>query len=197
MSFKTAFDRLTKPIVKFLDAHSWICWILCILGIPLFVIIVLFLIAFIMPLEMIDKIVDDIQRLDEDKKPVVRRVWKVIQTLIAVVLVTWGIIYNFVLPYIEDDVAPSPTISIEYTAEPTPARNNNSSSSSGGSVIPNRIRNADDIKSDPLTIVYITESGIKYHKSGCQYLSSSCIPITLYDAVDQGYDVCSRCDPPE
>lgn len=41
--------------------------------------------------------------------------------------------------------------------------------------------------------VYITESGHKYHKDGCRYLSKSRIPIALEDAQAQGYSPCSRC----
>ena len=44
--------------------------------------------------------------------------------------------------------------------------------------------------------VYITETGAKYHRSGCQYLSKSCIPIDLEDAKDRGYTPCSKCNPP-
>lgn len=45
-------------------------------------------------------------------------------------------------------------------------------------------------------IVYITETGEKYHRSGCQYLRKSKIPISLEDAVSQGYSRCSKCNPP-
>ena len=46
------------------------------------------------------------------------------------------------------------------------------------------------------TTVYITKSGTKYHTSTCSYLSQSKIPITLSDAVNNGYSPCSRCKPP-
>ncbi len=46
------------------------------------------------------------------------------------------------------------------------------------------------------TIVYITTTGEKYHKSGCQYLSKSKIPIKLKDAKARSYTPCSRCKPP-
>lgn len=45
------------------------------------------------------------------------------------------------------------------------------------------------------TIVYVTRTGEKYHSYGCQYLHSSCIPITLENAVLR-YTPCSRCYPP-
>ena len=46
--------------------------------------------------------------------------------------------------------------------------------------------------------VYITNTGSKYHASGCRYLSKSQIPIpiSLSDAKAQGYGACSVCKPP-
>ena len=44
--------------------------------------------------------------------------------------------------------------------------------------------------------VYITETGSKYHRDGCQYLSSSKIAITLSEACAKGFTPCSVCDPP-
>lgn len=41
--------------------------------------------------------------------------------------------------------------------------------------------------------VYITETGEKYHRAGCQYLRKSQIPISLDDAQAMGYTACSRC----
>lgn len=41
--------------------------------------------------------------------------------------------------------------------------------------------------------VYITDTGTKYHKYGCQYLSQSCIEISLDDALAEGYTACARC----
>jgi micrococcal nuclease len=41
--------------------------------------------------------------------------------------------------------------------------------------------------------VYITRTGSKYHAAGCRYLSKSCIPISLNDAISQGYTPCSVC----
>ncbi len=43
--------------------------------------------------------------------------------------------------------------------------------------------------------VYITNSGKKYHGSGCRYLAKSSIPISLTDAVARGYAPCSVCKP--
>ena len=41
--------------------------------------------------------------------------------------------------------------------------------------------------------VYITQTGKKYHRDGCGYLSKSKIPISLSKAKEQGYTPCSRC----
>lgn len=41
--------------------------------------------------------------------------------------------------------------------------------------------------------VYITNTGSKYHRSGCQHLRKSCISISLSDAKDRGYSPCSKC----
>lgn len=41
--------------------------------------------------------------------------------------------------------------------------------------------------------VYITNTGTKYHRAGCQYLRQSQIAISLSDAKAQGYTACSRC----
>lgn len=43
------------------------------------------------------------------------------------------------------------------------------------------------------TTVYITKTGSKYHRSGCQYLKKSKISISLDAAKAQGYTACSRC----
>lgn len=50
---------------------------------------------------------------------------------------------------------------------------------------------------DGTTIVYITKTGEKYHTGKCSYLRKSKIEISLEDAVDGGYEPCSRCEPPE
>lgn len=43
--------------------------------------------------------------------------------------------------------------------------------------------------------VYITRTGAKYHRAGCQYLRKSSIPISKTDATSRGYSPCSRCNP--
>lgn len=43
------------------------------------------------------------------------------------------------------------------------------------------------------TTVYITDTGSKYHRAGCRYLSSSSHSISLSSAKQQGYTACSVC----
>lgn len=43
--------------------------------------------------------------------------------------------------------------------------------------------------------VYVTNTGKKYHKSSCSYLSKSKISISLEDAKSSGYTPCKRCKP--
>ena len=43
--------------------------------------------------------------------------------------------------------------------------------------------------------VYITNTGKKYHKDSCSYLTQSKISISLSKAIKQGYTSCSRCNP--
>ncbi len=47
------------------------------------------------------------------------------------------------------------------------------------------------------TIVYITNTGEKYHRGNCSYLRCSRRVISLVDAVQKGYDACLRCTPPK
>src|SRR4029078_12386978 len=44
--------------------------------------------------------------------------------------------------------------------------------------------------------VYITKTGQKYHTSDCRYLNHSKIAIELKEAIQNGYDACSVCQPP-
>ncbi len=51
-------------------------------------------------------------------------------------------------------------------------------------------------KADPKqSIVYITNTGAKYHRSGCRHLSKSKISINLKDAQARGYTPCKVCSP--
>lgn len=45
------------------------------------------------------------------------------------------------------------------------------------------------------TVVYVTKTGKKYHKSDCSYLRQSKIKTTLKAAIADGFTACSRCKP--
>lgn len=45
-------------------------------------------------------------------------------------------------------------------------------------------------------IVYITDTGNKYHRSGCRHLEDSKREISLSDAISNGYGPCGTCNPP-
>ena len=44
-------------------------------------------------------------------------------------------------------------------------------------------------------IVYITNTGTKYHRETCNSLRRSKIPITLEQAIERGYEPCGNCKP--
>jgi micrococcal nuclease len=46
------------------------------------------------------------------------------------------------------------------------------------------------------TVVYVTNTGEKYHREHCRSLRRSKIPLSLADAVKSGYEPCGICDPP-
>lgn len=50
-------------------------------------------------------------------------------------------------------------------------------------------------KADNAATVYITDTGGKYHRSGCRYLKKSKHAISLSDAKAQGYTPCKVCKP--
>ena len=54
---------------------------------------------------------------------------------------------------------------------------------------------AAETDADPLSdIVYITDTGEKYHRDGCQYLrQSKQHAISLEDAQNEGYSPCKKC----
>lgn len=43
--------------------------------------------------------------------------------------------------------------------------------------------------------VYITDTGKKYHRDGCQYLRQSQHAFSLDNAIAQGYEPCKKCKP--
>ena len=51
------------------------------------------------------------------------------------------------------------------------------------------------IKNNVSSTVYITKTGTKYHRAGCNYLKKSKISINVKNAKARGYTPCSRCNP--
>lgn len=87
--------------------------------------------------------------------------------------------------------APAPDTSSAPQAAPTP------DTSSAPQAIPTPDAIADTGADDDASeTVYVTNTGSKYHRSGCQYLRKSKIPISLSDAK-KSYDPCSKCKPPQ
>ncbi|GFZ31802.1 hypothetical protein CSC2_23280 [Clostridium zeae] len=75
--------------------------------------------------------------------------------------------------------------------------NSSSSNTSSKSVSTNNSASQSS-NSDKQTItVFTTNTGHKYHRDGCKYLSKSKIPISLNDAKASGLDPCSVCNPPQ
>lgn len=52
-----------------------------------------------------------------------------------------------------------------------------------------------DRNDDVAYTVYKTRTGDCYHRSGCRYLSRSCIPVSKSSAISQGLRACSICNP--
>ena len=47
------------------------------------------------------------------------------------------------------------------------------------------------------TYVYVTKTGLKYHRAGCRYLKYSRRRVTLKWAKAHGYKACKVCKPPK
>lgn len=73
------------------------------------------------------------------------------------------------------------------TFNTNPGSYNGSSSGSGGTITP---------PAGYGKVVYITNTGTKYHVDGCRYLSKSKIEIKLEDAKAKGFTPCGVCNPP-
>jgi len=50
-------------------------------------------------------------------------------------------------------------------------------------------------RTQPSDIVYVTQTGKKYHRYGCRYLRHSAIPMSRSQALASGYEPCSVCNP--
>lgn len=83
-------------------------------------------------------------------------------------------------------ITPTPSVTSTPTSTPIPVSNIDIDDE-----IDDEIDDADDETKD--ITVYVTNSGKKYHHAGCQYLANSKIAISLEDAIDEGYEPCSKC----
>ena len=43
-------------------------------------------------------------------------------------------------------------------------------------------------------MVYVTPSGSKYHREGCQYIGKRASQMPLADAIEAGYTACAKCE---
>lgn len=87
----------------------------------------------------------------------------------------------------EPEEEPEPAETAEPSATPVPSQ---------AAVAPS-VKTEEPEPATPVSVtVYVTKTGEKYHKSGCQYLRKSKIAIDLDDAITEGYTACSKCGPP-
>lgn len=81
-------------------------------------------------------------------------------------------------------IATSTGSEITFSAKATDLSNANTSDS-----------NKDIATSSKSNVVYITDSGNKYHKSGCSYLKNNKTKTTVEKAKNAGYEPCKICKP--
>lgn len=92
-------------------------------------------------------------------------------------------------PELEPEPEPEPEPALESESEPVPAPEAETESEAKSAPTPTPT-------SDPLQkTVYITDTGTKYHASGCRYLDQSKHAISEDDAIRQGYEACKVCKP--
>lgn len=98
-------------------------------------------------------------------------------------------------------IATSDGKNIKWSCKPTNNYNGGNTSfttpnSSTAPSLPNRTPTP--TKRPGVTVpVHVTNTGKKYHSSGCSYLRKSDISISLSKAKSGGYTPCSRCNPPK
>lgn len=102
------------------------------------------------------------------------------------------------------EVTPMPTTEAKAPADPTPAPTKAATPVPTDEPTPEATPtptektapNPDPQPVQQTVTVYVTNTGEKYHLSGCSSLRKSKIPIELSDALTQGYEPCKRCHPP-
>jgi len=81
----------------------------------------------------------------------------------------------------------SPTPSVTATLTPTPTYTPRATATLSPTATPTESGGGDT--------VYITNTGTKYHRDGCRYLSESKIPKTCAWVKANGYEACKVCEP--
>ena len=66
---------------------------------------------------------------------------------------------------------------------------------SASDTAPEKTQTTVETPADPAQTVYITDSGEKFHRAGCSFLSDSANEISRAEAEEKGYTACSRCKP--
>jgi hypothetical protein len=96
----------------------------------------------------------------------------------------------------QETIAENSVAAVEQTAIPSPTQTTTSTPTEKitPTPIPEPLAAEEEIQTSE--VVYVTDSGEKYHSDGCQYLSKSKNAISLEDAIAEGYTPCSKCDPP-
>lgn len=94
-------------------------------------------------------------------------------------------------------IAPSSSSSSTSSSANNQSSNNQSNSNQNTSTEQQKVSTQTSTTDNKSMTVYITKTGHKYHRAGCQYLARSQIPISLGEAESEGYTPCSRCDPPQ
>lgn len=132
----------------------------------------------------------------------------VIAAILSLVVLASGCEFNVKL---NSDASPSPTsvVIVSPTPEPTPKPTEKPTPEPSPELIPEP---TDESTPEPAqtakpaalksqnnnsATVYRTETGNKYHRSGCQYLKYSKIKTTVKSAKESGLTPCKVCAPPQ
>lgn len=92
----------------------------------------------------------------------------------------------------ENTTLQSKVTNLEIAADSSSSKASDSAKSSDSTA---NMDTPDNSSTGSGTIVYITNTGEKYHLGSCSYLRQSKIEIDKEDAIAQGYSACSRCHP--
>lgn len=97
-------------------------------------------------------------------------------------------------PFVYSQVAQTPSPTPRPTLKPTPKATPKPTTTPKSTLYPTKAPTPKPVSEDTQNyIVYITRTGKKYHRNGCQYLRQSKIEIDINDAKRRGYTACSRC----